>query len=150
MPENKQLHGYVQDNPLVNALLNLGNKLRYGVSEEERMKMVNTLAAPGVKESAYDETGFFDPAAAERYTSAYLFGKKYGPGESLRPALHAISGDSRVAMNKLGVPGVGEEREALSKAEEAGMTRGAEESSPLLEKLLGTFLPFGYKIPKSR
>jgi len=125
MPEDRGLHGYVQDNPLMNLLLNAGNKLRYGKTEKERMDMVNGLSAPGVKDFAYDDRGIFDPAAAERYTSAYLGGQKWSPGEMAQSAFHALSGPSRVAMNAMGVPGVGEERPALTAAETAGMKAGA-------------------------
>ena len=124
MPEGKQLHGYVQDDPFMNWLLNQGNKLRYGKSESERMDMVNKLSAPGVKDYAYNEQGIYDPAAAERYTSAYLGGQNWKPSPGAQAAFHAFSGPSRVAMNKMGVPGVGEERPALTAAEEAGMKAG--------------------------
>jgi hypothetical protein len=91
--------------------------------------MVNRLSAPGVREAAYNEAGIFDPAAAERYTSAYLFGKRFAPAEPVRKVLHGISGGSRALMSKLGVPGVHEEREELGTAERAGMTRGSDETA---------------------
>ena len=121
----RDLHGFVQNNPILNLLLDQGNKLRYGVSEADRMDMVNTLSAPGVKDYAYDARGIYDPAAAERYTSAYLGGQNWAPNAMARDAFHAFSGSSRAAMNKMGVPGVGEERPELTMAEQAGMKLGA-------------------------
>jgi hypothetical protein len=138
-PENRQLHGYVQDNPLLNALLDAGNSLRYGVSEKERMDMVDSLSAPGVKGAAYDSRGIFDPAAAERYTSAYLFGKRFAPGDATQGVLHDISGGGRKAMNAIGVPGVGEERSALTEAESAGMSNGSRDSEGLIKQLMSIF-----------
>lgn len=120
---------------LVEALLNAGNKLRYGVSEEDRMDMVNKLSAPGVREFAFKDVGeegqpgfhqAFDPAAAERFTSAYLFGKKWDPNSAgLRDVIHGISGRGREGLNAIGFPGVGEERPELAAAERGGMERGA-------------------------
>ena len=130
MPEGRGLHGVVQDNPILNKLLDYGNQLRYGVTEDERMKMVNALSAPGVKKAAYDERGIFDPAAAERHTSAYLFGKRFAPiieDPGRRALAHAISSGGRKTLNAVGFPGVGEERPELESAEEAGMVTGANE-----------------------
>lgn len=124
------LHGTITDNPVLLALLNAGNKLRYGRSEEERQADVQGLRAPGVRDAAY--TGplkIFDPAAAERYTSAYEFGRKFGPPKALQPVLHSISSGGRAAMHS--VPflaklfSVGAERPELRQAEELGMERGA-------------------------
>lgn len=125
MPEDRGLHGYVQNNPLANWLLQQGNKMRYGKSEVERMDMVNKLSAPGVKDYAYDERGIYDPAAAERYTSAYLGGQNWNPSEGVQRAFHSVSGGSRDLMHSLGVPGVHAERPELKAAEEAGMHMGA-------------------------
>jgi hypothetical protein len=130
MADDTGLHGVVQNNPILNALLNFGNKLRYGKSEQDRMAMVNALSAPGVKESAYDERGIYDPAGAERHTSSYLFGKRFAPvlqNEGARALAHMLSSGSREKMYQLGVPGVGEERPELARAEESGMVAGINE-----------------------
>ncbi len=139
------LHGGVTDNPALKGLLDFGNWLRYGQSEAGRQEDVQGLRTPGVEDVAYpmvpgtsrgpqgefleSEVPTFDPAAAERYTSAYQFGQRFQPPEWAQPALHAISSGGRRSMHA--VPfvrdlfGVGEEREELEEAERLGMERGA-------------------------
>jgi hypothetical protein len=123
---NRGLHGEITDNPLLLALLNAGNRLRYGKTEAERQADVTGLRTPGVRDVAYGgPLKMFDPAAAERYTSAYQFGNRFSVPEALQPLVHAISGGGRELMGALGVPGVGEEREELTEAERLGMHRGS-------------------------
>lgn len=143
VPEGKGIHGSITDNPLLLALLDAGNRLRYGKSEAERQADVQGLRAPGVEDAAY--TGplkIFDPAAAERYTSAYEFGNRFNPPEFVQPALHYVSSGGRAAIHA--VPalaklfGVGPERPELRAAEEMGMKRGAEKAgSAFLKGLTG-------------
>lgn len=146
------LPGHNLVDKLLEKFLDAGNVLRYGVTEPERMKMVNSLSAPGVRDVAYIDRGEpgqigyhkeFDPAAAERYTSAYLFGKRYPLGEGEQMLAHEISGPSRELMNAMGVPGVGEERPELTRAEYLGMKRGAGERNPegldIVQKLARLF-----------
>jgi hypothetical protein len=130
IPVGTAIHGSITDNPFLLALLDAGNKLRYGKSEAERQADVVGLRTPGVKDAAY--TGplkIFDPAAAERYTSAYQFGNRFGVPEALQPALHSISSGGRRKLNQIPVLarmfGVGEERPELEEAERLGMQRGA-------------------------
>jgi hypothetical protein len=137
--QGQGIHGQVTDNPLLLGLLDAGNYLRYGKSEAERIDDVNRLRTPGVMDAAYPHSintpkgniPQFDPAAAERYTSAYDFGNLYHVPEFLQPALHAISSGGRRGLNAVGFPGVGEERPELSQAEELGMQRGAANAIPL-------------------
>lgn len=123
--DDKGLHGVITDSPILRAVLDLGNQIRYGKTEAERQADVQGLRTPGVRDAAF--TGplkTFDPAAAERYTSAYQFGQRFAPPSWLLPALHAISSGGRKAMSAVGVPGVMEERPDLVRAEEMGMERG--------------------------
>lgn len=137
---DRGIHGVVSDNPLLLALLDAGNRLRYGQSEAERVDDVSALRAPGVRDAAYTgPMGIFDPAAAERYTSAYAFGKRFQVPEALQPLLHAISSGGRAGLHAVGFPGVGEERPELRYAEELGMSRGA---GTLLKKKPGAGAAF--------
>lgn len=131
------LHGVSTDSALLKQLLDEGNKLRYGQTEGERVAALNALRTPGIEEVAYPRLkalgrdakgvplGGYDHAAAERYTSAHAFGKKWQPPEWALPILHRISSGGRATMHRFGVPGVGEERPELRAAEELGMRRGA-------------------------
>jgi hypothetical protein len=142
VPAGTDIHGSITENPILLALLDAGNRLRYGKSEAERQADVQGLRTPGVKDAAY--TGplkTFDPAAAERYTSAYEFGDRFNVPEALQPALHSISSGGRSALHR--VPalakmfGVGEERPELAEAERLGMKRGAAGSKGFLAGLFG-------------
>jgi hypothetical protein len=134
-------HGIIVDNPVLQAALDIGNVGRYDEDEAARLEEVNRLSVPGVADAAFadapnlrrdpvagefvEETRTaFDPAAAERYTSAYRFGEKWMPPDALLPIVHAVSGGGRKAMDDLGIPGVGEERPELTRAEGLGMARG--------------------------
>jgi hypothetical protein len=134
VPAGTGIHGSITTNPFLLALLDAGNKLRYGKSEAERQADVQGLRTPGVRDAAF--TGplkTFDPAAAERYTSAYEFGDRFGVPEALQPVLHQISSGGRKRLR--GNPrlaemfGVGEERPELEEAERLGMQRGAAKPS---------------------
>jgi len=140
MPIGLNIHGTPTDNPVLKALLHLGNLMRYGMSEDERQAEVYGLKAPGVEDVA-TTNGQFDPAATERYTSALRFGERFTPPDWLQPALHSISSGSRAKMNSIPLLaetfGVGEERPELVRAEELGMSRGAKAvSGPSLEEAL--------------
>jgi hypothetical protein len=141
IPGGTGIHGSITDNPMLLALLDAGNRLRYGKSEEARQADVQGLRTPGVEDAAY--TGplkIFDPAAAERYTSAYEFGNRFNPPEFAQPALHYVSSEGRAAMHRVPLLaklfGVGEERPELRAAEEMGMKRGAA-GSAFLKGLTG-------------
>jgi hypothetical protein len=123
------LHGVSTDNAALQALLDTGNRLRYGMTEGQRVERVNRLAAPGVRDVAYRGRGYNHPAA-ERYTSAHAFGTKWKPPAWLQRVLHEISGGSRELMHQAGVPGVGEEDPDLAAAEELGMAQGAGTVTP--------------------
>ena len=152
VPEGRSIHGTISDNPLLVALLNLGNRLRYGRSEAERQAEVQGLRTPGVRDVAYaqmpsvtrTDEGFipttgeqFDPAAAERYTSAYELGNRFSVPEAMQPLLHSISRGGREAMydspRMREMFGVGPERSELIRAEELGMKRGAKASGSPVE-----------------
>lgn len=125
---SRALHGYVLPNsPVADAVVDASGRIRYGVSDAERSEMINRLSAPGVKEYAYDAQGGFDPAAAERFTDAYLFGKKWQPRQQAQETLVDLIAGNRELWNKLGAPGVGEERPRLVSATIEGMRRGSEE-----------------------
>ena len=103
VPEGRSIHGTISDNPLLMALLDIGNRMRYGRSEAERQAEVQGLRTPGVMDVAYTDVpsvkgaaeGYapttskaFDPAATERYTSAYELGNLFSVPEALQPFLH--------------------------------------------------------------
>lgn len=134
------LHGVAVDNPALQAFLDGGNLLRYGMTEPERVEAVNRLSTPGVRDAAYGPKGYNHPAA-ERYTSAYAFGQKWAPPEMVQSLLHGVSSGSRDLMNKLGVPGVGEEDPELRAAEELGMKRGAQKPRQAWSEFLAGLLP---------
>lgn len=116
------LHGMVVDGKVAEEALDLANKLRYGVGETERMDLVQRERIPGIRDAAYPgEQKIYDPAAAERYGSAYLFAQKW-PGLSgvAEPVTKAFRG----AGHALGVPGMGPERKELEVAQRLGILRG--------------------------
>lgn len=136
-PKSRELQGVVQDNPLVNKMLDAGNWLRYGMTEKERMDLVNRQAIPGIKDVAYNGPHkIYDPAAAERYGSAYLFAKRWPKLTGIGQGLTKLA---RGAGSKLGIPGVGEERPELTNAMKQGMYRGKQATrtfSPEIAKQL--------------
>ena len=141
----REIHGTVTENPLLLALLKFGNLMRYGRTEGERQDEVQALRAPGVEDVAYQDTPSvtrsasgaftpstaktFDPAATERYTSAYDLGQMFMVPPEVQPLLHSISSGGRAAMysnpSLRQMFSVGEERPALRQAEELGMARGS-------------------------
>ena len=144
--QGRQLHGYVPQNdiPLVTPALNkfndFGNWLRYGLTEEERMELINRGGIPGVEDALPAEERVVrgpsgdwttaqlpveDPAARERYNSAYLYAKRW---PALSGVGQAITKMSRTAGSKLGIKGLGKERPELEKAMQLGMGRGATET----------------------
>lgn len=137
-PKSRELQGVVQDNPVVNKMLDAGNWLRYGMTEAERMDLVNRQAIPGIKDVAYNGPHkIYDPAAAERYGSAYLYAKRW---PKLTGVGQKLTNLARTAGNKLGIPGMGEERPELTNAMKQGMYRGKQSNrtfSPEIAKQLG-------------
>ena len=139
------IHGQITDSPFLLSLLDSGNYLRYGKSEAERIDDVNRLRTPGVRDAAYPHSistpkgdfPQFDPAAAERYTSAYDFGNFWHVPSAIQPLLHGISEGGRKGLNAVGFPGVGEERPELTRAEELGMQRGSDNAMPFFSPLVG-------------
>lgn len=123
MPETKDtgLHGMVVGD-WAQPALDATNKLRYGVGEDERMHMIQAEKIPGIRDAAYPGAQkIYDPAAAERYGSAYLFAKKW-------PGLTSIAVPATQAFRKtghaLGIPGMGPERDELVRAQKMGLDRG--------------------------
>lgn len=139
--QGRGIHGQITDDPSLLTLLDIGNYLRYGKGESERVEDVSRLRTPGVRDAAYPHSistpkgdfPQFDSAAAERYTSAYNFGNMYHIPEFLQPALHSISSGGRQGLNAIGFPGVGEERPELENAEQLGMSRGAQNANPIFQ-----------------
>jgi hypothetical protein len=148
MPVDLEQHGEVTDNPILLAILKYGNQLRYGTgSEEERVAQSDALQTPGIRDAAYynvpatvneGEDGplvqgvkeVFDPAASERYNSAYRLGSKWNVPPELQSLMHTISRESRKGMAESPTMskwfGVKPERDRLTIAEELGMRRGSE------------------------
>jgi hypothetical protein len=116
------LHGISVDGKLAEKVLDLTNKLRYGVGEAERMDLIQRERIPGIRDAAYPgEQKIYDPAAAERYGSAYLFAQKW---PALSGVAEPVTKAFRGAGHALGVPGMGPERKELEVAQRLGILRG--------------------------
>lgn len=133
------LHGEATDNPILSGLLNAGSYMRYGMPEAQHIEELNRLSVPGVRDVAYGgPAGTFDPAAAERYSSAYRFGQMWNVPQFIQSPL--ISGISRIrsGLSSIGFPGVGPERPELASAMQLGMQRGAE-TNPSWSQILSGY-----------
>lgn len=79
---------------LTNSILggsahDLISRLRYGVTEAEKSRMIREGKIPGLpvpeRITEVGTPGLMPQDEADRYASAYLFGKKYGPlGQALQ------------------------------------------------------------------
>jgi len=158
-PEGTGLHGGVIEEmvpeaaaPALRGLLNVGNKIRYGQSESERMDDINSLGVPG--QADYSTSGplnIYDPAKSERYGSAYKYGERWGNVPGAVAAARAMTAASRGLGSKLpgvaGLFGIGEERQDLTDAENAGLAKGAAEGT---NRAVPGFAALLAKVRKSR
>lgn len=135
-PPDTGLHGISVDSPWLKTLINITNRGRYDLDEDERMAATNALnerAIPGITQAAYPgELKIYDPASAERYGSAYLFGKKWPRLTGLAKLLTKLRG----AGAAIHFPGMGPEREELIRSQEMGLALGRQHGLERAGKLL--------------